>query len=153
MSAYALLDNSYKEYKEKVSELYGEGADAQVREEIAKDHYELDKYPMEDDKVLFYEEYSRQYFESTMADVIKAEYLLNRNLMYHGYANLNEFYDLLKLPTTDYGDILGWNADGIHVMQWYTWIEFYHHKVEMEDGLECYILQISTEPVPNFEDF
>ena len=37
MSAYALLDNSYKEYKKKTEELYGEDAGRQIREEIAKD--------------------------------------------------------------------------------------------------------------------
>ena len=39
MSAYALLDNSYKEYKKKTDELYGEDAGRQIRGEIAKDKF------------------------------------------------------------------------------------------------------------------
>ena len=37
MSAYALLDNAYKEYRKKADELYGKQASEQIREEIAKD--------------------------------------------------------------------------------------------------------------------
>ena len=152
-SAYALLDQTYKEYKEKVKELYGENADSLVREEIAKDHLKESDIEYEDDKLLFYDEYSKQYFNRTMEEVLKAEYLLNRDLSYHGYAYLNEFYNLLKLPQTDFGDILGWNACIVYDMQWYAWIEFNHRKVELEDGMECYILEILTEPIPDFEDY
>ena len=38
VSAYTLLDQSYKKYKVKVAELYGEEADTKVRHEIAKEH-------------------------------------------------------------------------------------------------------------------
>lgn len=153
MSAYALLDNSYKEYKKKVTELYGEGVDQHIRDEIIKDDYKESDVEYEDNKLLFYDEYSRQYFNATMEDVLNAEYILNRDLSYHGYATLNEFYDLLKLPRTDFGDILGWCAMMVCEYQWYVWIEFNHRKVVMDDGLECYILEILTEPVPDFEDY
>lgn len=153
MSAYALLDNSYKEYKAKVTELYGEDADDRVREEIAKDKYDENLYPWEDNKVLFYDEYSQKYFETTVEDVIQAEYILNHDFHYHGVACLNEFYDLLKLPRMPFGDVLGWTTAFVGETQWYEWIEFYHKKVELEDGMECYILEILTEPIPNFEDW
>lgn len=153
ISAYALLDNSYKEYKKKVQELYGEDADANVRSELLKDNYNEADVDCEDDKLLFYDEYSRQYFNATMEEVLNAEYILNRDFSYHGYAVLNEFYDLLKLPRTEYGDILGWNSYVVHEYQWYSWIEFNHRKVVMDDGLECYILEILTDPVPDFEDY
>lgn len=39
-SAYAVLDRSYKEYRNKVNELYGEEAEDKVKNEIANDHYE-----------------------------------------------------------------------------------------------------------------
>lgn len=38
VSAYTMLDQSYKEYKNKVIELYGDEADKAVEEELAKDH-------------------------------------------------------------------------------------------------------------------
>ena len=39
-SAYAILDRSYKEYRNKVNELYGEEAEDRLKNEIANDHYE-----------------------------------------------------------------------------------------------------------------
>ncbi len=152
LSAYALLNNSYKEYKKKVTELYGEDADANVRTELAKDAYAESDIEYEDNKLLFYDEYRQEYFNATMEDVLTAEYVLNRDFSYHGYSTLNEFYDLLKLPRTDYGDILGWAAWEIYERQWYNWIEFNHRKVELEDGMECYIIEILTEPRPDFEE-
>ena len=148
MSAYALLDNSYKEYKAKVTELYGEDADGKIREEIAKDHFDKTECEYEDDKLLFYEEYSQTYFNATMEDVLKAELKFNRDFQYHNIVVLNEFYDLLKLPRTNFGEYLGWSVEWVHESQWYPFIEFYHRKVELEDGMECYILEILTEPVP-----
>jgi hypothetical protein len=152
LSAYALLNNSYKEYKKKVTELYGEDADANVRTELAKDAYAESDIEYEDNKLLFYDEYRQEYFNATMEDVLTAEYVLNRDLSCHEYVTLNEFYDLLKLPRTDFGEILGWASFTVYEHQWYSWIEFNHRKVELEDGMECYILEIITEPIPNFEE-
>ena len=50
MSAYALLDNSYKEYRKKTDKLYGEDAGKQIRGEIAKDKYTGDDVSLDDDK-------------------------------------------------------------------------------------------------------
>lgn len=38
MSAYMLLDQSYKEYRNKVTEVYGEEAEQIIEESIASDH-------------------------------------------------------------------------------------------------------------------
>lgn len=40
MSAYALLDQSYKDYKRKVSDIYGEDADKKIIEEVTKEELE-----------------------------------------------------------------------------------------------------------------
>lgn len=149
ISAYTLLDNSYKEYRNKVVELYGEDADEHVRKEIAKDKYEESDIETEDNKLLFYDEYSMKYFNSTMEDVIKAEYEINRILAERNGAFLNEFYDLLKLPQTNCGDVLGWSTYELMESTLKPWIDFNHRKVELEDGMECYILEIVTDPIPN----
>lgn len=154
MSAYALLDNSYKEYKKKVTELYGEDADQHVREEIAKDKYEERDISLEDEtKQLFYDEFSDRYFESTMEDVLRAEYNVNKKLSSHGGLYLNEFYEALDIPPVDYGDHLGWSAAEVYDMCWESWVDFYHKKVKMDDGFECYIISYSVDPTFNFEDY
>lgn len=153
MSAYALVYNSFKEYKNKVSELYGEETDMRIREELAKDKYEEIGIVAEDEKQLFYDEYSKRYFNSTMEDVTKAEYNLNRALALSDYACLNEFYDLLGLPRTDYGDDLGWSVFQLVEMYWHSRIDFHHEKVVMDDGLECYIITMVHPPEDDFTDY
>ena len=153
MSAYALIDTSYKEYKNKVKELYGEEVDQKIRTEVAKDRFEDEESYHEDDgKQLFYDEYSNRYFRATNETVLRAEYEINRILVENCYATLNEYYDLLDIPKVDYGDYLGWSSAQMSEMYWYSWIDFYHEKVKMDDGLECYIISI-TEPLADFEDY
>ena len=154
MSAYALLDSAYKDYQKKVEELYGEDANDQVKAEIAKDKYADDEVTLTDDnKQLFYDEFSGRYFESTTEDVIKAEYALNRRLAEFNGAYLNEFYEMLDIPAVDYGEYLGWSSSEIYDMQWSTWLDFAHKKVTMDDGLECYIISWSVDPTFRFEEY
>lgn len=153
MSAYALLDSSYKEYKAKVKEVYGENADKEIREEIAKDKYENEEVAVDDGKQLFYEEYSGRYFETTPETVLKAEYEINKILSTDCYASLNEFYDLLNIPKMDFGDELGWSSAQMFDMYWSSWLDFEHEKVVMEDELECFIIHMPYPPVADYEDY
>lgn len=149
-SAYTLLDASFKEHKKKIEELYGESANIRVREEIAKDKYEEEDIEIEDDKLLFYDNFSERYFNAKMEDVIAAEYNLNRQLYTAGGAYLNEFYEYLDIPKVSYGQELGWSTGILESHYWANWIEFDHEKVVMDDGLECYIITMRYEPVIDF---
>ena len=153
MSAYALLDNSYKDYKKKVVELYGEEADREVKSSIAKDKYEETDVKVDDTKKLFFDFYSSRYFESTDEIVRKAEYDLNRELSIMRYASLNDFYDLLKIEKIDGGDDLGWSAAKNFEYYCQSWIDFAHEKVVMDDGLECCIIHIQIEPTFGYEEY
>ena len=155
ISAYTLLDNSYKEYRKKVEELYGSDSDREVKNELAKDKYDAEEFDDEEDdgKELFYDEYSERYFRSTIADVIAAEYELNRMLSQDIGAFLNDFYDLLGLEEKDYGNYMGWSTFELVETYWYCWVEFEHTKVKMEDGMECTIITMVTEPTFDFENY
>lgn len=156
MSAYALVDTKFKEYKDKVKEIYGEEAHNEIVNKImiekAEDVYvhseclcancDLSLEENDGEPKLFYDEHSNRYFEATIEQVIQAEYHLNRNFTLRGYVYLNEFYEFLGVETTDYGSVLGWavNDDEIY------WVDFNHRKVVMEDGLEVYIIETPYEP-------
>lgn len=71
MSAYALLDNTFKEYRCKVNDIYGEDADERVVEELSKDQYEQFEDIPKDEELLFYDFNTLQYFTSTLDDVIQ----------------------------------------------------------------------------------
>lgn len=160
MSAYALLDNSFKEYKNKLIELHGQEAHEEIVNAIAiekaKDmrvsgSYFCSSCDLTADErcgepVLFYEEYSNRYFEATIEQVLQAEYHINRNYILRGYCYLNELYEFLGLEETDYGSVLGWTPTD----EGEYWIEFNHRKVTLDDGLECYILEMPFEPTYDF---
>lgn len=148
-SAYALLDQTYKRYRDTVRELYGDDADTRVRKELAKSDLN-DAHKPEDGKLLFYDEASSRYFERSMVEVLDAEYHLNREFITEGRVCLNDFYDLLGLPKTRLGATVGWSIDSAVAFFGYQWIDFEHELVEMEDGLECYILHMEFAPSPDF---
>ena len=147
MSAYALVDKSYKDYKKKIVELYGDDADRHIISELMRDDYNEDNFK-DDNMMLFYDEFSRRYFRATLADVISAEYSVNKKIREYGGAYLNEFYEPLGIDT-DYGYDLGW-SNGRLEDSWREWLNFEHEKVVMDDGLECTIVKMEVEPVIDF---
>lgn len=153
MSAYALLDSSFKEYKNKVKELYGEDADAQVREGIVKDKYKDVDNSEEGETQLFFDMFSNRYFESTIEKVQNAEYFVNRQLALWDAVDLNQFYDLLEIPRIDCGNNYGWSVEGCFALYGNSWIDFDHQKVTMDDGLECTIIIMATEPIIDFDAY
>ena len=152
-SAYALLDSTYNEYKKKVEELYGEAADIRIREEIVKDKYEEEDFDLDDGKILFYDNFSQRYFESTIEDVQKAEYQVNRTLRMRDYVYVNEFYEFLGIDPIEEGYELGWSNGGNLAKYWQDWIDFTHETVTMEDGLECKIIVMQGEPYLDFYEY
>jgi hypothetical protein len=161
MSAYALLDSSYKDYKNKVDELYGEDAGKEVRAEIAKDKYTGDHEPLDNDKELFYDFYSGRYFESTKEAVMWAQYETNRALAMNGAVCVNEFYDFLcnkdVEPLPEYEHI-GWTYRMLEEMYWDSWIQFDWEEIVIEDGdeydgLTCTLIHMPHTPVMDYFDY
>lgn len=154
VSAYAIIDNSYKEYKAKLKELYGEDADKEIEGEVAKVQYDRnDIMPIEDGKQLFFDYFSLRYFESTMEEVLRAENAFNKNYSLCGYAALNEFYDTLGIPRVDYGYELGWSKEAADMFYGYDWIDFEHERVDLGDGMDCIIISMSHMPTADYLGF
>lgn len=152
-SAYALLNSTYKDYRNKAIELYGEEADVDIRNEVAKDHYEEDDIIDGGGTELFYDEFSKRYFKSTIYKVQHAEYQINRDLVMMECARLNDFYDYLGIPGIEGGDEIGWARDLNFQTYWQTWVDFTHPKLPMANGVECRKLVIFNEPIVGFEDY
>ena len=70
-SAYAVLDNAYKEYRNKVKEIYGEEADQKIVEEVVKNQCEEYDEEVPEGEQLFYDLNSMQYFTSTVDQVLQ----------------------------------------------------------------------------------
>jgi hypothetical protein len=153
MSAYALVNNSYKEYRGKVQELYGEDANDNVQTEIAKDKYDKSEVTNTDGEELFYDEFSGRYFTSTLYKLQHAEYQLNRDLVMMDCVDLNSYYHYLGLPTIDGGDELGWSTGMNFDYYWQPWIDFSHSRFELEDGTECIKIWMIHEPNVGYAEY
>lgn len=153
MSAYALVDQTFRDYKTHVEEEYGEEANAHIREKIAKDRYVGRKTELSGETKLFYDFYSGRYFNSTMEEVLAAEFALNRQLILGECAYLNDFYQELGIPLTDIGDEVGWSRGSMCNMYSQEWIDFNHQDVIQDDGLECCIITFMQDPGVGFDSY
>lgn len=146
ISAYAALNNLHQEYIEKTKELYGEDADHEIREAIARDR--LPPVPQIGEGVQqFFDYQSLRFFESTIEDVLAAENALNAEFAASGTVTMNDFYRLLGLEPLSYGNEIGWFDNGI-----YFEIQFENQLCKMdigddrEDKIDVFIINAITDP-------
>lgn len=149
MSAYALLDSSYKEYRDKVTEIYGEDANTKVIGKIADSRFD-EKVRTDDNKLIFFDYQSMQFFESTMDHVMQAECAFLDLLHNRGFACMNEYYALLGIPGIPEGNQLGW-FDGEDIDPYgCESLEFDYQKATREDGTEFWIIDTNLSPTVDY---
>lgn len=161
-SAYALLDQTHKEYINKVKQLKGEETHREIIDSIALDHCDspmLTSSSIVGDSSLdvdskeivhtFYDSFSKRYFESTMSRVLQAEYHLNRNYMLGAEVNLATWYEFLGLDNIDFGEEFTWwfmNYAGWQMQDGIYWIDFDHHIMKTKSGKEIIVIDFVWEP-------
>lgn len=141
ISAYAVLEKSYRQYREKCIEMYNADTDIDIKQKIAKSNF-YKNIEVEDGKELFFDYTSMQYFESTMDEVKEALDTINETLSDSGFVYLNDFYELLGIPLVDYGYNLGWFSD-------IGTLKLDYEKTELDDGdgtLDCWIITPTESP-------
>lgn len=159
ISAYALLEESYKEYRNAAKKVYGDDADEKIIAEMANNTYiSCDGWHLYDpdhdkdsDRVLFYDFYSQRFFNAPMGQVINAEYHINRNLQLRGDVTVNEFYDFLGLEQIPGGDNIGWILDDL-MAGGLMWLDFDNRFTTMEGGMECHIISPAWTPELMYPD-
>lgn len=133
-AAYAAIDKSYKEYRGRVIERFGEQVDQELKYNIkAKKFEEIETDPetgkqkkvkktvmvadpnLQSDYAVYFDNKSRNY-ETNMdynRMFLKAQQqYANDKLQARGHVYLNEVLDDLDLPRTPAGQIVGWTKDG-----------------------------------------
>lgn len=119
MGAYSILENSYREFREKAVEIHGENKVARLDSDINKDRIEKNP-PSEknttvvvtgsDQEQLFYDKPHDRYFVSTVNEVDRAVNETNRVCLNDMYVSQNDFYRYLGVPTVSHGDDFGWKS-------------------------------------------
>lgn len=149
-SAYMMLDQGYKQYKDKIDDIFGVGAAKQVEHELTKEKLEKAPEPFDGDTCIFYEKHQDKFFERSMLEVQDAMYQLNRKLAQDGEVSLNDFFDLLNLDRKEEGDVLGWSSYLLSEKNPLTWIDYELDLVKADDGMECYEIVFLTEPSADY---
>jgi len=152
-SAYALLSESYQQYRKAAKAVYGEDADSKIKAQMAKDTYvSADGYhvysadmDLESERILCYDLFSKRYFTSTMAAVLNAQYHINRNLQLRGNVSINEFYEFLGIDKIENGDDIGWSIDEF-IEDGIMWLDFDNRHTVLDDGLECCVISALRNP-------
>lgn len=149
ISAYALLDSSYKEYQSKVNSTCGKDLETSLRHEIIRSRYDHD-IDLDYDEMLFYDYTSRRFFKSTMQKVMCAETKFKEEFTNRGYACLNEYYDYLHIPYVDYGYQLGWllteDNDPYNCKE----LEFEYEEMSIDENLKCWIIMTNLPPSTDY---
>lgn len=160
VSAYALVDRSYKRYQGKVKQIFGMEAHDRIMQELAVESaqrqyitatggfanssIDFDENDTEE-KMIFYDSYSRRHFESTINRVLQAQYHVNRNFALGAFVSVNDFYSFLGVSPIDGGDDVGWTmADEIY------WIDFDNHRIHLDKyNCDCLVIDYVFDPMPN----
>ena len=167
VSAYGLLNESYNEYRGKLIELHGPEAHKEIINAIAveKSHpiplgvngtftessLEGAQLAKNDADILFYDVFSKRFFTSKLANVIEAEYHLNRNFCLGADVALNEWYEFLGIEQTIEGNELGW-CMGSNELESIMWLDFDHKIAHLDDGTPYVQIFMEFEPSLDWEE-
>ena len=147
-AAYTLSDRAFQEYKEKVTQKFGENKEQAVRDEVAQER--VNKNPPGSHEVILagtgdvlcMDLYSGRYFQSSMEKIRQAENKINFEIINHSYSSLSSFYDELGLPATEMSDMLGWNLENR--------IEIKFSTAMTTDQRPCLTISFHIPPAPDY---
>ena len=115
VTAYAVTERAFSEYKEKVVEQIGKGPAQKVTDKVAQD--KVDANPASNNvvvlsggHVLCCDLYTGRYFRSDKETIMRARNEVNERVFSERYAMMSEFYDLIGLPHTSQSDWIGWEG-------------------------------------------
>lgn len=144
-TAFTVSERVYSEYRDKVIEEYGRNKDQSIRDKIADERVK-ETAPSKDlviagpGNVLCCELFTGRYFNSDMETLRKSENKLNKKLITHDYATMDDFYYMVGLSRTTTSGQLGWRSSKLMELQFST--------VLTEDGRPCLAFEYNyTEPL------
>lgn len=146
-AAYGVLSGDFDEYRNKALEMLGDKKTKTIDNQIAEEKMHKNPPPegifIEEGKSWFCDLSTMRYFKSDRQHCEKARNDLNYYLQHEGYADLNEAYAFLGLPSTAVGNQLGWRAE--------EQLELVFEAVLMPDGSAATGIKWHPEPKPDFD--
>lgn len=146
----------YEEYTKEVDEHFGEGSSNEVENRIILRKLSEHK-PATGENLLFHIFGYDDFFEATMAEVIDAEYQINRLYVLNGYVSLIDLLNELglnnKAAIDEGASELGWSADIAADVYDKCWLDFDHELITLDDGLECFAIRPRIKPSADYLPF
>jgi hypothetical protein len=155
LNALMTVQNNYSNLRTSVNEVCNKETKEEILKNTIREKVPKNIYIEQTGEKIFWEEYTGKFFTSTIDNVLKAEYLFNKQLSIVGYASLNDFYDLLGISKTEAGEILGWSVHDCYSSADTTnpWVDFVHEKMEDDEGMEYHYLSYAVQPIVNYDMF
>jgi hypothetical protein len=137
-TALSASERAIEEYSEKVTEMFGEGADEKVKEAVAADRQKTKESPIVmvtgKGACLFWDDLTQRYFLSDPGAVGLAFGKMNAELFSMGELDVNSYCYYLGMPAIEGGNLKGWRVeDGC--------IEPYHDsKLQEDTDIPCHVI-------------
>lgn len=121
-TAYELSEQYRRDYAKKVKEKFGEKAESEVQDEYYREQSEktMPEGPKDTSIIstgkgdqLFYDSGTGRFFRASVSWLEKCRVDISQIIFANDYASANELADLIGLPSTTYGNLLGWNVDDL----------------------------------------
>lgn len=152
VSAYMLLDRKFKDYRHGVQMEFGEYDDKDVDIKVYRHSMDTeDIIKPNDDEILVYDIFNRRYFNTTKEKLKEVNHKINKKLHTEDYVCVNDIYKMLGEELLETGTAFGWSTQANFEISWETWIDFDLEFVELDDGLEVYMMSYSTEPYIEYD--
>lgn len=117
VTAYSMTERAFSEYRDKMVAEMGQRKDQKILDAMAQDQVHQNPPPMSGilvvgkDESLFCELHTGRYFKTDMESVRKAINDVNHWINIDRKVRLDDFYNLIGIPSTDTSDRLGWTDD------------------------------------------
>lgn len=154
ITANKCLMDTFKQYRTTVINEYGKEKDKEILDNIEPykqyTDYHIQGLDTPDEKVMWYEPLTGQYWEAYEREIIDAEYHINRNFAaFGGLLTVRDYLDMLGLlqPEMNFDNWeytnMGWNANNFDIY----WIDFYHTRTgEDKNGVPVFTLTPLFDP-------
>lgn len=149
-TAYAITENAFSTYRNKVIETIGEKKERNLRSKISQD--EVTNNPPTNSPIILtskgntlcLDSISERYFRSDLDTIRKVINEINRKMMIENYISLDEFYYELNMKPMKHADRLGWEIDdGL--------LEVYFNTCLAENDEPCVVLDYNIYPKYGFD--
>lgn len=158
VSAYTYLNSRYSKEKQAIVKAFGIEELLPVKNELREPVVEkMKEHCPSPGSILVCDIYNGdpRFLETTMEELMDAEYQINKRLNKYGIASRGDFFGYLGFDVTLADEEVGWNLSYLDDIydDGSCWLEFSHELVLEGDNCYYYILRFEAEPIAGYRIF